>query len=101
MFLRLQIKSIRSRDTSQNIGAKISFLMLESFFMNRSRLDEKMSEKLVELQHQVRNNADDLQDFLRDLGSWYLFLSYPLLDCCFAPMALVLKMSLVQTQSLK
>ena len=28
------------------------------------------SEKLMELQHQVRNNSDELQDFLRDLGSW-------------------------------
>lgn len=29
-----------------------------------------MDQKLVELQQQVRNNSDDLQDFLRDLGSW-------------------------------
>ena len=29
-----------------------------------------MSEKVMELQHQVRNNSEELQDFLRDLGSW-------------------------------
>ena len=29
-----------------------------------------MDQKLVELQQQVRNNSDELQDFLRDLGSW-------------------------------
>ena len=29
-----------------------------------------MDSKLIELQQQVRNNSDELQDFLRDLGSW-------------------------------
>ena len=29
-----------------------------------------MESKLVELQQQVKNNSDELQDFLRDLGSW-------------------------------
>lgn len=29
-----------------------------------------MTSKIVELQQQVRNNSEDLQDFLRDLGQW-------------------------------
>ncbi len=29
-----------------------------------------MNDKIVELQHQVKNNSDELQDFLRDLGNW-------------------------------
>ena len=29
-----------------------------------------MGDKMLELQQQVRNNSDELQDYLRDLGSW-------------------------------
>lgn len=30
----------------------------------------EMTSKVVELQQQMRNNSEDLQDFLRDLGQW-------------------------------
>ena len=29
-----------------------------------------MAEKMLELQQQMRNNSEELQDFLRDLGNW-------------------------------
>ena len=29
-----------------------------------------MGDKMLELQQQVRNNSDELQDYLRELGGW-------------------------------